>query len=103
MAVRVNELTKARVQTRRRTVFATAMTTLVLFGGMATAIATGCIFDEGGYQGGGRRTGAPTATEDEPAPTSTSTSTSTSTGTSTSTSTATPDSGSPLPDTGTTD
>ncbi len=68
------------IQTRRRVVFFLGVASLVASGASATLFASGCIFDEGGYDGGGRRTGAPLETEtaEPPAvPTGTATSTST--------------------------
>jgi len=61
----------------------------------AVALGSGCIFDEGDYGGGGRRTGAPTSTETAPSvPTSTGTTSPTST-----TTTPPVDSGAPDVDT----
>jgi hypothetical protein len=88
-----------RIRARRRIVFATGLTTMLLTGAAALAFGAGCIFDDGGYDGGGRRTGAPTAT-DTTQPSPGSGSTATSTNTSTSTSTSTPDSGGPIQDAG---
>jgi hypothetical protein len=84
-----------RIQKRRRITFAVGLLTMSLTAAAAVAFGSGCIFDEGGYDGGGRRTGAPTASDSiEAPPTET-------TPTSTSTSTSTPnDSGSPSRDTG---
>jgi len=61
-------------------------------------VGSGCIFDQGSYEGGGRRSTAPTSEEDDiplDIPTSTSTSTSTST--------PAPDSGPQVPDADTPD
>ncbi|MBX3217527.1 MAG: hypothetical protein KF850_36180 [Labilithrix sp.] len=83
-----------RIQARRRVTFGAGMGAMVAVAVTALALGAGCIFDQGDYQGGGRRTGAPTSTD-------TATSTPPPPGTSTPTNepTSTPtDSGSPTPD-----
>src|SRR5262249_39640347 len=78
----------ARARARRKVAFVIGLLGIVATGCAAVVLGSGCIFDEGGYDGGGRRVGAPTAKETEEVPTSTSTSTST------------PDAGTPPKDTG---
>lgn len=73
-----------RIRGRRHVVFGAGFVALLLTATSAIALGSGCIFDEGDYKGGGRRTSAPTSTEstetspnvpspptnsDEPAPT----------------------------------
>ena len=89
-----------RIQERRKLAFSAGLGMMLATAGAAVAIGSfgsGCIFDEGGYDGGGRRSGVPTSTD------TTTTSEPTSTSTSTSTSTAPPDSGSQIPDAGSPD
>ncbi|MBX3258665.1 MAG: hypothetical protein KIS78_08770 [Labilithrix sp.] len=83
-----------RIRKRRRVAFGAGMGAMLVLAVTAAALGSGCIFDQGDYQGGGRRTGAPTATD-------TATSSPTSPGTTTPTGTQTPsDSGSPGEDAG---
>jgi hypothetical protein len=87
---------KQQIRKRRRTALTAGLMAMLGTAVMAIVVASGCIFDEGNYQGGGRRTGTPTASDtsggEEPSPPSTSTSTSTS---------KPPDAGQPsIPDTG---
>ena len=98
--VRANAAGMRRVRERRRVAFGAGLGVMLATGAAAAALGTGCIFDEGDYQGGGRRSTAPTATDtstgtipDEPTTTSTPT-------TPSSTSTSPGDSGAQLPDTG---
>jgi hypothetical protein len=92
--------TRRRVQERRRLAFSAGLGVMLATAAAAIALGvagSGCIFDEGGYDGGGRRSTAPTSTEtatpiDEPTST-----------TPTSTSTPAQDSGQQIPDTGTPD
>jgi hypothetical protein len=91
---------RAGVARRRRMLFVIGASTMALTVAVGLAFGTGCIFADGnGYHGGGRRTGAPTSSDDQsplPNPTSSSTGSSdaASTGSSTSTSPP-PDSGNP--------
>ncbi len=90
---------RRRVRRRRRLAFGAGLGVMLATAAAAVALGTGCIFDEGNYQGGGRRSTVPTSTDTNTPivdPTSTSTPT-------TPTSTAPPDSGAQLPDTGTLD
>ena len=97
--VRANAAWMRRVRERRRVAFGAGVGVMLATAAAAAALGTGCIFDEGNYQGGGRRSTAPTATDtstdtipEEPttsAPTTPS-----------STSTSPGDSGAQLPDTG---
>lgn len=63
-----------RIQKRRRLAFSAGVATMLATAAAAVALGSGCIFDEGDYDGGGRRTGSPTSTETAPSvPTSTGT------------------------------
>jgi hypothetical protein len=70
--------TNKRVRARRRIVLTLGLVVMASTGIAAVGFGSGCIFDSGGYQGGGRRSGAPEPTERESSekPTSTATSTS---------------------------
>jgi hypothetical protein len=69
--------TEERVRARRRIVVTLGLVAMTSTGIAAVGLGTGCIFDSGGYQGGGRRSGAPAPSEsDTSEPTSTGTSTS---------------------------
>lgn len=79
---------KAILRRRRRFLALGGTTALLLLTATAVGLATGCVFDQGGYQGGGRRTGTPT--DDTEA---TATATATATEAPTSTTTALPNDG----------
>ncbi len=89
----------SRVETRRRVVFVTGVSAIAFAAALALALGAGCIFDEGSYQGGGRRTGAPTSTEEAPLPRPTSTTSASGDGSSSSS--ASSDANIPPQDTGT--
>ncbi|MBX3200007.1 MAG: hypothetical protein KF894_17860 [Labilithrix sp.] len=52
-----------RILERRRVTFGAGMGAMFAVAVSAVALGSGCIFDQGDYQGGGRRTGAPTSTD----------------------------------------
>lgn len=69
--------TEERVRARRRIVVTLGLVAMTSTGIAAVGLGTGCIFDQGSYQGGGRRSGAPEPSQSETSeeePTSTSTS-----------------------------
>jgi len=95
-----SKIIQQRVRARRRLAFSAGLGVMLASATAAVTIGafgSGCIFDQGGYDGGGRRETSPTATDTEStgAPSTPTTPT-----TPTSTSTGTPDSGSQVPDTG---
>ncbi|HVJ94258.1 MAG TPA: hypothetical protein VM580_30930 [Labilithrix sp.] len=51
------------VRKRRRLLVTTGFGSVIVLTVAASAFGSGCIFDEGNYEGGGRRAAAPTATE----------------------------------------
>src|SRR5690606_26002225 len=60
-------ISRAAVRTRRRVMISCGMTLLVALVATAGVLGAGC-FDEGSYEGGGRRIGAPIQTSEEEAP-----------------------------------
>ena len=88
-----------RIHRRRRLAFRAGLMGMLATAAAAVSLGSGCIFDEGDYEGGGRRTGAPTSKETATSPPA---STETSAPPSSTTPTPTPpvDSGTPEADAG---
>lgn len=48
-----------KIRAKRRVAFSVGLLGILVIAAAALGLGTGCIFEEGSYDGGGRRTGAP--------------------------------------------